>query len=523
MAVALSNGSSEPSTLPCSCYKVASLTATILDANQTSNLKDQYILGEQLGLGQFGVIRACTDKLTGDVLACKSIAKDRLVTLDDVRSVKLEIEIMTRLSGHPNVVDLKAVYEEEDYVHLVMELCAGGELFHQLEKYGRFSQSDARVLFRHLMQVVLYCHENGVVHRDLKPENILLATKSSSSPIKVADFGLATYIKPGQSLHGLVGSPFYIAPEVLSGGYNEAADVWSAGVILYILLSGMPPFWGKTKSRIFEAVKVADLRFPSDPWDHVSESAKDLIRKMLCTDPYQRFSAQQVLDHSWMKTTVSCPEQPSRSLNQSCGEWDLGGSSFSTPLMSRNQDISFGTGSPITCETPSSPTFTCRSSFSSFMAEPTTPCLASCGFSFRCSGNSNSLEVSSPLPSMPSFAFFSPGSGIKHRRSTVEVSINISRVEVIHGDADANLGKLLVLPDSSPCFRHINTELENKPGECKRAGGTSWSRLSGIHSKRNRTIGLGEHEQLDLMVTESVIRWSSCTHLPTSLRSSLVC
>lgn len=197
MAVAKSNSSSEPLTQPCNCYKVESLTETILDTNQTSNLKDQYILGEQLGWGQFGVIRVCSDKLTGEVLACKSIAKDRLVTPEDVRSVKLEIEIMTKLSGHPNVVDLKAVYEEENYVHLVMELCAGGELFHQLEKHGRFSESEARVRFRHLMQVILYCHENGVVHRDLKPENILLATKATSSPIKLADFGLATYIKPG--------------------------------------------------------------------------------------------------------------------------------------------------------------------------------------------------------------------------------------------------------------------------------------------------------------------------------------
>lgn len=123
--------------------------------------------------------------------------EDRLVTSDDWQSVKLEIEIMTRLSGHPNVVDLKAVYEEEDFVHLVMELCAGGELFHLLEKHGWFSEFEARGLFRHLMQMVLYCHENEVVHRDLKPENILLATRSSSSPIKLADFGLATYIKPG--------------------------------------------------------------------------------------------------------------------------------------------------------------------------------------------------------------------------------------------------------------------------------------------------------------------------------------
>lgn len=200
MAVANSNCCCQSSTDPCNYYIVSSLIEPILGAHKTLNLKDRYILGAELGWGQFGVIRACSDKLTGEVLACKSIAKDRLVTTDDVRSVKLEIEIMTKLSGHPNVVDLKEVYEEEDYVHLVMELCAGGELFHQLEKHGRFSESEARVLFRHLMQVVLYCHENGVVHRDLKPENILLATKDSSSPIKLADFGLATYIKPGKIL-----------------------------------------------------------------------------------------------------------------------------------------------------------------------------------------------------------------------------------------------------------------------------------------------------------------------------------
>lgn len=103
------------------------------------------------------------------------------------------------------------------------------------------------------------------------------------------------FILTGQSLHGLVGSPFYIAPEVLAGGYNEAADVWSAGVILYVLLSGMPPFWGKTKSQIFDAVRVADLSFPSNSWDHISESALDLIKRMLCTDPSQRLNAQDAL------------------------------------------------------------------------------------------------------------------------------------------------------------------------------------------------------------------------------------
>uniref|UniRef100_A0A5B6Z891 non-specific serine/threonine protein kinase n=1 Tax=Davidia involucrata TaxID=16924 RepID=A0A5B6Z891_DAVIN len=522
MAVAKSNSNSGLSLQGCSCFKVASLSETILDANQTSNLKDLYVLGEQLGWGQFGVIRACSDKLTGEVLACKSIAKDRLVTADDVRSIKLEIEIMTRLSGHPNVVDLKAVYEEEDHVHLVMELCAGGELFHQLEKHGRFSEAEARVLFRHLMQVVMYCHDKGVVHRDLKPENILLATKATSSPIKLADFGLATYIKPGQSLHGTVGSPFYIAPEVLAGGYNQAADVWSVGVILYILLSGMPPFWGNTKSRIFDAVRAADLRFPSDPWDHISESAKDLIRGMLRTDPSQRLTAQQVLDHSWMRVLELVSEEPYIFENQNCLELDFSRGSFSTSFMVRNQDISFGSGSPLICDSQS-PRFTCKSSFSSFLVDSSTPCLEYGGFSFHSSGGSNTLEFSTPVVSMPSFTFFSPGSVAEQGDDRLDIPANISRVDSAH--RETSLGKLFVLPDSSLCFGHEARKMEHRAAEVKRPGGASGSRMSGIHSKRNRTIGLGEFEQLDIMVTESVIRWASCTHLPTatSLRSSLVC
>ncbi|KAJ0042717.1 hypothetical protein Pint_17369 [Pistacia integerrima] len=524
MAVAKSNSSREPSWQPCNCYKAATLTETILQANEISDLKDRFILGQQLGWGQFGVIRVCSDKVTGEVFACKSINKDRLVSSDDARSVKLEIEIMTRLSGHPNVVDLKAVYEDENSVHLVMELCAGGELFYQLEKYGRFSEAEARILFRHLMQVVLYCHEIGVVHRDLKPENILLATKASSSPIKLADFGLATYIKPGQSLHGTVGSPFYIAPEVLTGGYNQAADVWSAGVILYILLSGMPPFWGNTKSRIFDAVRAADLRFPSNPWDNISESAKKLVRGMLSMNPSQRLTAQQVLDHSWMKDDILDLEVSDGNNFEGCQEWDLGSGSFSTPFMIRNQDISFGSGtrSPIVSNA-GSPAFTCRTSFSSFLAEPSTPCSASARFSFCSPSDSNTLEFTSPVavPSMPSFAFFGTASieqGISADRST-----NITRLDATNGEA--SLEELLTVPDSSPCFGHQLRETEHKTAEVKRAGGTIGSKMLGIHSKRNRTIGLGEREQLDFAVSESVIRWASCTDISIapSLKSSLVC
>ncbi|KAJ4953636.1 hypothetical protein NE237_030468 [Protea cynaroides] len=525
MAVAQSYSISTTEAQPFNCYKVLSLSQTILDSSQIARLKDRYVLGEQLGWGQFGVIRICSDKFTGEVFACKSIAKERLVTPEDVQSVKLEIEIMTRLSGHPNVVDLKAVYEEDNYVHLVMELCAGGELFHLLEKHGRFSESEAQVIFVHLMQVVMYCHDKGVVHRDLKPENILLATKDSTSPIKLADFGLATYIKQGQSLYGTVGSPFYIAPEVLAGGYNQAADVWSAGVILYILLSGMPPFWGKTKSRIFDAVRAADLRFPSNPWDRISASAKDLITGMLCKDPAKRLTAAEVLDHVWIKDCEHVAEEPYECDGLGCGQLDLGGSSFSTPCVARNQDFSFSSGSslPGDGQPGISPVFTCKSSFSSFLPESGTPCPVSGGFSFCSCCESDSMEFSSPVQSMPSFAFFSPSPAVEQRNNQSRFTANVSGVDVVQ--RGGSLGKLFML-DSSACMGHeMGKSGDHKAVEIRRGVGTSTSRVLGIHNRRNHTIGLGERAQLDLMVSESVIRWASCTHIPSapSLRSSLVC
>ncbi|XVF13217.1 hypothetical protein REPUB_Repub08aG0189300 [Reevesia pubescens] len=522
MEIANTQNISLPSIQLCNCYKVASLTKTILDTNQISNLRDRYVLGGQIGWGQFGVISTCSDKLTGEILACKSIAKDRLVTPDDFCSIKLEIEIMTKLSGHPNVVDLKAVYEDVDFVHLVMELCAGGELFFRLEKYGRFSEFEARVIFKHLMQVVKYCHGNGIVHRDLKPENILLATKSSSSPIKLADFGLATYIKQGQSLHGTVGSPFYIAPEVLAGGYNQAADVWSAGVILYILLSGMPPFGGKTKSKIFDAVRAAELRFPPDPWDHISVFARDLITGMLCVDPSKRLTAAQVLSHPWVDDCRQVAQEACKDDNLDSRELEAGGNSFFTPFIKRNQDYSFSDGSPVSANGQlGTPAFTCKSSFSSFSVENGSPCSESVGFSFSSCCQSGAPEFSSPIPSMPSFTFFSPIAAAEPLNISLETKAETSKIGDEYGES--NIVKLFMLPDSSVPVKHKAAELEQKT-EFRR-GGPNGSRLAGIHSKRNHTIGLGEFDHFDLVVTESVIRWASCTHIPTapSLRLSLVC
>lgn len=489
------------------CYKVPGLHDPVLDTPHVAYLEDRYNLGEQLGWGQFGVIRVCSDLLTGETLACKSISKDRLISSEDLRSVKLEIEVMALLSDHPNVVGLKAVYEDNYCVHLVMELCAGGELFHRLEKDGRFAEPDARVLFRDLMKVVMYCHDKGIVHRDLKPENILLDNKSPSSPIKLADFGLATYIKPGQSLNGKVGSPFYIAPEVLAGGYNKAADVWSAGVILYILLSGVPPFWGKTKSRIFDAVRSGELRFRSDPWDQISASAKELISGMLCRDPAQRFTAAQVLDHPWIK---GCLEQ-SQGSYKCCS-----GTSFAPPVFV-DREVSFGSGHPVSCDPmpihdPLPSAF--RSSFSAFL-DDTIPCSPTVCLSFMTSYECISPEPNSPIPSLPSFAFFTPPTNVKD--NSLVLTTHVSEGTMIQ--RESSFGDLFESSESRP----VGDSEQNVAAEVRRVPITS--RAIGIHSKRNHTIGLGELVQLDLMISESIIRWASCTQLPSapSLRLSLVC
>ncbi|KAL0324358.1 UNVERIFIED_CONTAM: Calcium-dependent protein kinase [Sesamum calycinum] len=498
------------------------LSETILDSTQTANFRERYVLGDQLGWGRFGIIRECSDKLTGEVLACKSIAKERLVTEDDVRSVKLEIEILTKLSGHENIVDLKAVYEEEDYVHLLMELCAGGELFHRIEKQGRLSEHEARIIFKQFVEVVMYCHDKGIMHRDLKPENILLVSRSSSSPIKLADFGLATYIKPGQTLHGTVGSPFYIAPEVLVGGYNQAADVWSAGVILYILLSGMPPFWGKTKSAIFDAVRAANLCFHSDPWDNISMSAKDLISRMLCLDPSKRITAAQVLAHSWTKDTSrsQVTQELYRQDNLSCQQLEVGSYSFSSLNAYRDHDFSFRDGSPVivNSEQEDSPVFSCRSSFSSTLINQVTPSSASGAVYPGSCCKTNAAEFSSPIHSIPSFTFFSPIPTLEESDESLCFKTKMLSI------GDPAIQKLILFPETDCPIEQKSVEMEERCNIHPR-GVSSASKATSLQSKRNHTISLGELDHLDLIATASVSRWASCTRIPSaaSLRSSLVC
>eukprot|EP01025_Chloroclados_australasicus_P028622 TRINITY_DN2836_c0_g1_i1.p1 TRINITY_DN2836_c0_g1~~TRINITY_DN2836_c0_g1_i1.p1 ORF type:complete len:483 (-),score=89.09 TRINITY_DN2836_c0_g1_i1:463-1911(-) len=267
-------------------------------------LESKYQLGQVLGKGAFGVVRVAVDLATGEKLACKSISKAKLVCPEDVADVQREVAVMNHVAGHRNIVSLRDSFEDSGHVHIVMELCEGGELFDSIVESGTFSEKKAAAVFKTMVEMIHHCHELGVMHRDLKPENFLLVKKprnfKEAPDIKVTDFGLSVFFKPGEKLHELVGSPYYVAPEVLRKSYGHEADMWSFGVILYILLSGLPPFWGDNEEQIFKMVMKGKLDFETDPWPRISEAAKDCVRCLLNADVSKRATASQILQHPWL-------------------------------------------------------------------------------------------------------------------------------------------------------------------------------------------------------------------------------
>ncbi|CAA0284647.1 unnamed protein product [Arabidopsis thaliana] len=269
-----------------------------------------YTLSKELGRGQFGVTYLCTEKSTGKRFACKSISKKKLVTKGDKEDMRREIQIMQHLSGQPNIVEFKGAYEDEKAVNLVMELCAGGELFDRILAKGHYSERAAASVCRQIVNVVNICHFMGVMHRDLKPENFLLSSKDEKALIKATDFGLSVFIEEGRVYKDIVGSAYYVAPEVLKRRYGKEIDIWSAGIILYILLSGVPPFWAETEKGIFDAILEGEIDFESQPWPSISNSAKDLVRRMLTQDPKRRISAAEVLKHPWLREGGEASDKP---------------------------------------------------------------------------------------------------------------------------------------------------------------------------------------------------------------------
>lgn len=204
-----------------------------------------------------------------------------------------------RVVDHPNLIRYYETYEDERYLHLVMELCAGGDLFDRLLTTGTMGEGDVAVVMRKLLLGVSHLHGMGICHRDLKPENFLYVSKDPGAELKIIDFGMSIKVANPNELMTLVGTPYYLAPEVLKGNYGKECDVWSLGVIMYLLLCGYQPFEGDDMRDIFFKIAKGRYEFKGPEWDSVADSAKDLLRKMMTLDPVHRIAIAEVLHHPW--------------------------------------------------------------------------------------------------------------------------------------------------------------------------------------------------------------------------------
>ncbi|KAH0470055.1 hypothetical protein IEQ34_001613 [Dendrobium chrysotoxum] len=269
----------------------------------SEELNRDYRIGDEIGRGRFGVVYRCYSPDSGEIFAVKSVDKSLLSDAVDFECAEREAKITQLASvGNPHVVQIHAVYEDETAIHLVMDLCEGGDLFDRIAacEGAPMGEADAAAVITVLMEALAICHRRGVAHRDVKPDNVLF---DGEGRLRLADFGSAECFGDGRPMNGVVGTPYYVAPEVVEGGeYGEKVDVWSAGVVLYIMLGGIPPFYGETATEIFDAVLRGNLRFPTRVFGGVSPLAKDLIRRMLCKDVSRRLSAEQVLRHPWITT-----------------------------------------------------------------------------------------------------------------------------------------------------------------------------------------------------------------------------
>jgi serine/threonine protein kinase len=281
-----------------------SLRATCLGAS----IANVYNITKDLGSGAFSVVKLAEDKNSKEMVAIKCVDRKKL-SPEDLTMLRREVQILSSLD-HPNIIKFKEYTENPSHCYLVMEPLMGGELFDRIISMpeGHFSEKVAVSFFMPLMSALAHLHAMHIAHLDLKPENFLLASAAFDATIKIADFGFADYQKPGTVLHEVCGSPGYIAPEIIServaiDGYTLAADIWSMGVILYILLTGFPPFAAESDDESFDLTKRG--QYDRAPMESLTPSAQNLLTRMLVLDPSQRLTAAEVLRHPWISGEAS--------------------------------------------------------------------------------------------------------------------------------------------------------------------------------------------------------------------------
>jgi len=281
---------------------------------RTEKITDYYDSdSKNLGAGSYGSVSKAVRKATGQQVAIKKITKK------DVKNIprfKLEIRIM-KILDHPNIIKLYEHFEDHKNIYLVMELCTGGELFDRIIEENKMSEKHAAIIMRQMLRAINYMHGSNVMHRDLKPENFLFRSKDpvEKTDLKIIDFGLSCEFEPGQMVKTRAGTPYYVAPQVLQGEYDQACDLWSCGVMLYIILVGYPPFYAEKDEDVLKKVSAGAFSFRADDWRDISHDAKDLIKKLLKKTVKDRINASEALDHRWIKDTA--PAAPAANVSRS--------------------------------------------------------------------------------------------------------------------------------------------------------------------------------------------------------------
>eukprot|EP00981_Chlorochromonas_danica_P005830 scaffold1193_cov159-Ochromonas_danica.AAC.8 len=270
----------------------------------------------KLGKGSYGSVYLATHRLTGDERAVKVMNVDR-ITSYYLRKLHTEISILKSLD-HPNIVKLQDVFFGKRSVYIVTDLCRGGELFELLNSGKNqgfvFREDRASKLMRDMLSAVNYLHENGIVHRDLKLENFLFEDHNPSSPLILIDFGLSKHFSRDEKLSQKVGSCYYTAPEVLNGNYDHRCDIWSLGVLCYMLLSGSPPFYGKSVEDVYQAILTKEPSFNDKKFKHVSNACMDFMKRLLTREPRQRLTTAEALSHPFITGAAFYPRYPTLSL-----------------------------------------------------------------------------------------------------------------------------------------------------------------------------------------------------------------
>ncbi|KAJ3126040.1 Serine/threonine-protein kinase 33 [Nowakowskiella sp. JEL0407] len=266
-------------------------------------IEGKYYFGKKLGQGAFGIVRLLKDKITSKLYACKSLEKKKKIagvsSTSMYEQTQREISIMKKVR-HTYIVNLYEVYETPKRIHLIMEYCSGGHLVDRIRERGNCSESDAKIIIQRLAESVAYLHSMGIVHRDLKPENVLLVDLPTKDPfhIKLSDFGLATFTESCTMMENVVGTPLYMAPEIIQKlGYSSQCDIWSIGVIMYLLICG---YSEHSEIELHSQIVAGRVDYPERIWDKVSMEARSLCESLLKFDPAKRMTAKEILRHPWL-------------------------------------------------------------------------------------------------------------------------------------------------------------------------------------------------------------------------------